>query len=425
MVMRVVRNIAATGRSVLCTIHQPSSEVFFMFDSLLLLRQGGRTVYFGDLGARGAEMVDYFQSQSSSRLPTRTNPASWMLDVIGAGIESKSKVKTDFADLYDQSELGRSNTKMIDQIAQPEPQSAPLALEGDFSPTLWTQIRCVYWRAFLHQWRDVVYNGGKCVVLTFLGIIFGLIYLQLSINDYAGVNNKIASVFMASGFCAIVQANGAMPRISFEKAVYYRERASDSYSSYVYSTAIGITEMPFVLLSAWLFATPFYFLIGFTNSASSYFMYIFAHYLFCLFFLGIGQLFAALMPNIVVAVQLSGLYFMMSFLFGGVFIHFGDIPTGWQWFYYLNCIPKAVIALVLPQLECHLPNPYDVNSGCPVIDVPNGSTTTTMTAHAYGNLSLSAGYGSYWNYIGWMVLSIVVVRMLIMLTLRYVSHLKR
>ncbi len=53
VVMRVVKNIAATGRTVLCTIHQPSSEVFYLFDYLLLLKSGGETVYFGPLGDEG------------------------------------------------------------------------------------------------------------------------------------------------------------------------------------------------------------------------------------------------------------------------------------------------------------------------------------------------------------------------------------
>lgn len=52
-VVKVLRNIANTGRSIVCTIHQPSAELFYMFDNLLLLQPGGRTVYFGPIGFRG------------------------------------------------------------------------------------------------------------------------------------------------------------------------------------------------------------------------------------------------------------------------------------------------------------------------------------------------------------------------------------
>ncbi|TMW67843.1 hypothetical protein Poli38472_007515 [Pythium oligandrum] len=50
LVMEGVRKVANTGRTIVCTIHQPSTEVFMLFDSLLLLKRGGQTVYFGDLG---------------------------------------------------------------------------------------------------------------------------------------------------------------------------------------------------------------------------------------------------------------------------------------------------------------------------------------------------------------------------------------
>ncbi len=47
-VVRILRNLsrAGGGTTVLCTIHQPSSEVFNVFDSLTLLA-GGSTVYHG------------------------------------------------------------------------------------------------------------------------------------------------------------------------------------------------------------------------------------------------------------------------------------------------------------------------------------------------------------------------------------------
>ena len=49
IVMRTVRNIVNTGRTIVCTIHQPSIDIFESFDELLLLKRGGQTIYAGDL----------------------------------------------------------------------------------------------------------------------------------------------------------------------------------------------------------------------------------------------------------------------------------------------------------------------------------------------------------------------------------------
>ncbi len=59
VVMRALRNIVNTGRTVVCTIHQPSTEIFTAFDELLLLKPGGRVIYNGPLGANGSQLIDY------------------------------------------------------------------------------------------------------------------------------------------------------------------------------------------------------------------------------------------------------------------------------------------------------------------------------------------------------------------------------
>jgi ABC-type multidrug transport system ATPase subunit len=43
-----MRVLASKGKTIICTIHQPSSEIFEMFDKLCLLAEG-RLAYFGDL----------------------------------------------------------------------------------------------------------------------------------------------------------------------------------------------------------------------------------------------------------------------------------------------------------------------------------------------------------------------------------------
>jgi ABC-type multidrug transport system ATPase subunit len=62
VVMRSIRRVAASGRSVVCTIHQPSFPIFSGFDSLLLLRRGGQTVYFGQLDEKCKNLIDFFES---------------------------------------------------------------------------------------------------------------------------------------------------------------------------------------------------------------------------------------------------------------------------------------------------------------------------------------------------------------------------
>ncbi|POM58779.1 Pleiotropic drug resistance protein ABC Superfamily [Phytophthora palmivora] len=101
LIMDGVRKVADTGRTIVCTIHQPSVMVFSVFDSLLLLKRGGEMVFFGDLGANASNLVKYFESiDGVTQLEEGCNPASWMLEVIGAGVGSDIDAKTDFVAMF-------------------------------------------------------------------------------------------------------------------------------------------------------------------------------------------------------------------------------------------------------------------------------------------------------------------------------------
>ena len=85
-----------TGRTVVCTIHQPSYALFSEFSRLLLLRKGGETVYFGELGIDSESLISYLSGAATAlraRLPPLEdgeNPATWML-------AAASDVSVDFA----------------------------------------------------------------------------------------------------------------------------------------------------------------------------------------------------------------------------------------------------------------------------------------------------------------------------------------
>ncbi|KAJ6764042.1 ABC TRANSPORTER G FAMILY MEMBER 25 [Salix purpurea] len=68
-------SLAQKGKTIVTSIHQPSSRVYQMFDSVLVLSEG-RCLYFG----KGSEAMSYFQSTGySPSFPM--NPADFLLDL--------------------------------------------------------------------------------------------------------------------------------------------------------------------------------------------------------------------------------------------------------------------------------------------------------------------------------------------------------
>jgi len=64
------------GKTILSTIHSPSSEAFFYFDRLILMADGF-TVFQGDAG----ESMEYFRTLKFN-VPRRCNPADFFMKVL-------------------------------------------------------------------------------------------------------------------------------------------------------------------------------------------------------------------------------------------------------------------------------------------------------------------------------------------------------
>jgi ABC-type multidrug transport system ATPase subunit len=71
----LLKDIAQRGSAVLCTIHQPSSEVFALFDRCIVMREG-RIFYQGDVAA----ILPHFASLGCP-CPTLYNPADFVMNL--------------------------------------------------------------------------------------------------------------------------------------------------------------------------------------------------------------------------------------------------------------------------------------------------------------------------------------------------------
>jgi len=127
-VMRVVRRIARSGRSVICTIHQPSAELFYLFDRLVLLASGGYQMYFGDLGTRSKRFVKYLESVPKVQpIPHRVNPASWMLEELGVGVAANKTTRAPAGE--SDPALGDASIHLPEAAAESEDESNAARVE--------------------------------------------------------------------------------------------------------------------------------------------------------------------------------------------------------------------------------------------------------------------------------------------------------
>ena len=78
--VQVMRDMVSTT-TILCTIHQPNSDTFNMFDDLLLLAEGGRVAYFGPIHDGGL-LLDFFQNRNRIQFPPTFNVADVIVQAV-------------------------------------------------------------------------------------------------------------------------------------------------------------------------------------------------------------------------------------------------------------------------------------------------------------------------------------------------------
>jgi len=237
-------------------------------------------------------------------------------------------------------------------------------------------------------------------------------------------------MYMTSAFNGVVHSMTSLPVLIRFRPIFYREKFSYTYSPSTYSFALALVEIPYIAASSCLFVISFYWLAGLRPDAAIFFKYLLAHCALSLCFSSWGQFLAAVCPNAMITNMAQGTSFTFMFLFGGVFIRASNIPVGWIWFYYIDPVPKALIALAMPQFDCPGYDQCDssgVDCPCNFLSIlgASGQTANTTTIAQFVSDSLSAGYDSYWEYLGWLALTYLVMRIMVFAAVSKVAHIKR
>ncbi|EXB53833.1 Pleiotropic drug resistance protein 3 [Morus notabilis] len=166
IVMRIVRNVVDTGRTVVCTIHQPSIDIFEAFDELILLNPGGQVIYFGPLGQDSSSVVVYFECISGvPRIRNGCNPAAWMLEV--TSLSAEAKLGIDFAQIYKESALYRKDQQNLSNILGSMYEAVMFLGISNCSPALpqiATERTVLYRERFAHMYSSWAYALAQVII---------------------------------------------------------------------------------------------------------------------------------------------------------------------------------------------------------------------------------------------------------------------
>jgi len=342
-VMGVVRKLADQNRTCVATIHQPSPEVFALFDKVVLV-SAGRLIYFGS----SADVIPYFtQPALGYKYNGTQNPAEFMIDVSNGQIFPNDlkicRMPDELETLYKRTKFyippaktGGFGTKATADANSP--------YTSEYATTPITHLKMLMQRSWLATVRDKRDMSAQIFKSIGVGVMIGIVFngqAETTTPFYTlGVPNaEIANVssllFFAMAYCLTANMQ-AIPYLCLKNQIYQRELAAYAYAPAPYWFVASTVNLPILFLNHMLFTIIAYFVCGFPNN-SSYFFY----FMFILLFTNIisfnsAMFLAASTGSQTVAFAVFPIMFLFVTTFSGFSIAIEDVPAMWCWAPYLS-----------------------------------------------------------------------------------------
>jgi len=403
-----LKELASEGHTILCTIHQPSSDIFRLFDKLTLLAQG-RVAYTGL--AQGA--VKFFED-AGHPCPKFTNPTDFFMNLLqtqsdeekgraNALVEAAKKILPQLAD--SESATG---AEVYDLVTPPE------------RPPFYVQ----FWELAKRNWIATVRNPitfrARVGQYSFMALLTGCVYYKLAFNP-TGAQDREGVLFFITVNQIMASLNSILLTFPLERLLLAREQGNGMYGVTSYFFGKFISMLPFELLFPTLFTLVVYWMVD---------LNIFEVYRFFMFWLTIlsvslasgslGLMLGCLLPNAEVAVTLAPVIIIPFMIFGGFFINISNIPVWLRWIQYLSLFKWSFQAFATNEFHDTV---YTCGPGDLVTGVAPDGTEYSLCPLTNGNQVLSEmGYSypdDYWIGVGVTLGLFVAFRTIAFLALVY------
>ncbi|KAM4060206.1 ABC-2 type transporter [Hirsutella rhossiliensis] len=356
----LLRKLTKNGQGILCTAHQPSSQIFQMFDQLLLLSSRGETIYFGDIGQGATTIISYLESKGAPKCEVDSNPAEWMLQVTKPPSDAAGprSVPYTWPQKWRTSLQNQDVIHQLEELKKSSPQTNTTMLsvrQTEYATSLARQNLIVSKRIFRNYWRDPTYLYSKMALCVGVSLANGLSFK--STLDIQGLTNSLFSIFLLTQLFSTIDQQ-VIPRLTATRELFEsRERPSKAYSWVAFLISTILVEIAYQTLASVLVFVCWYYPTGlwrnsdagFTASERGALVFVLI-WLFGLWITTFSQAVAVGIKHAETAVQIATLFFWLSLVFCGVIVSPSSLPTFWVFVYRASPLTYFVNGLVVASL---------------------------------------------------------------------------
>ncbi|CAF3590114.1 unnamed protein product [Adineta steineri] len=333
----VLRELAMAGKTVITSIHQPSSQIFQSFDQLILLADG-KNIFMG----KPSNALDYFATMGHHS-PEQYNPADYVMDLVNQDM----KIREELKEAYLQNRMieGQprpSNTGTQYLVAEPSGKESDLTnpdnvnlipdkKEGKWPIGFVAQMLILFSRSFR------LTGKAQFTFLNFaqafsLAVICGLCWLQMDYTEDT-IPDRSSFIFFIMTFWPFQTLMMGLLSFPFERSVIDKERASGSFRLSAYFIGKSLAEAPLKLVLPTCFLIIAYWMARINNNFAIFLAILVFQLLSILVAESVGLFLGASFRNLHHAITAATVLLITLMLVGGFFIknlpHWLDVWTPW------------------------------------------------------------------------------------------------
>ncbi|KAM5558749.1 ABC transporter G family member 15-like [Rosa sericea] len=348
-VIWALRNIAQDGRIVICSIHQPSSDIFNLFNDLVLIA-GGETVYFGE----ALKAVKFF-SDAGFPCSTRKNPPEHYIRCISSDFDkvitalilsqrmnygssspssnthmtlTTDEIKGKLINKYKASPFSIDTRKRIREILLTENLSTKSNMGNSIS--WWKQLWTLVCRTSLNMSRDIGYYWLRTVFYILIAVSAGSFFYHIGTSSQAIVSRGKCDGFIYG--LMVCLSIGGIPFVIEELKMFRRERLGGHYGEALFVLSNFISALPFVVLMAFSAGTILNYMVKF-HTGFSHYLYFCMNLLCCIVVTeGTALIVAALVPNLLMGIGCAAALTVFMMMPSLLFRRVSELPKiFWQY----------------------------------------------------------------------------------------------
>lgn len=380
--VRTLKGLALKGRTVVVTIHQPRSEIWDLFDGLVVLARGS-PVYSGSV----KECLPWF-AQMGFELPGFVNPAEFVIDVAAVDNRTPELEEESAARVRRLKEAWAEEAERVFGPTESDVEDAQASSHAllNTSTPFPRQVRVLGDRAFKVTYRDPMGMAAALLEAILMGLVNGYIFYNLP-RDQAGIRSREGALYTAAALQGYLFLVFEVYRLTIDIPTFDREHSEGCADPLPFMLSRRLARLftedfpvPF------LFSVIFYFMAGLDRDPTRFFVFFSIVLINQYIAVTCAMTCVTAARNFPGASLISNLVFTLQSVCCGFFIQSDTIPVYVRWLKYVTYSYYSVGALFANEFQGSF---YD----CPY---PGGESNPECISYTGQYVMETLGFPNNW-----------------------------